>query len=196
MKRRIIVLALALVCVVTPAFADFWDPYMASGVSLGASVSTDYAFTAIDWKLSMDLDAKIGGFISPDLRLYALVGARMPLRSGVIATSLYAYQSDPGLTAAALGFGMDWHMDDGWTLGFSAAARIDVDTETLMNVEESGLSIGAEFKLLPTWILTTTREWLAVSLSFPVTVTADTHGASIGAGIGISMEINDHAVNW
>ena len=60
-KKTIITMLLAL-CVLAPAMADLYDPYISTGAGVEGAIRTDWTFSAFDWQLATTFSLKIGGY--------------------------------------------------------------------------------------------------------------------------------------
>ena len=188
MKKTLFSLLLAL-CILLPvsAASTYWDPYLSTGATLRAKAVTDYKFQAVDYQLSTEANIKFGGFINPDLSLYGVVNADIPFYSGVLDSNLYGYEASIHPMSWSAGLGLGFALEDSWTIAIEAAADITPDTD--------GVLLGGTFKVIPTYAIAPAREWFALSLTLPIAISADTEGAGVSFGIGLSLDLNDHAVN-
>lgn len=187
-KKTIITMLLAL-CVLAPAMADLYDPYISTGAGVEGAIRTDWTFSAFDWQLATTFSLKIGGYPDLDLAVYGLGGVTLPLTSGIVYSQIYGDVATLDPLCWSAGLGVLFVLDDGWTLALEAMADISPDQEAGMP------TFGGTIGVVPTYTIAPAREWLAVSLTLPITISASTTGASIGVGLGVSMDIDDHAIN-
>lgn len=190
--RKIITTLLLALCFLMPAAADYYDPYMSVGTGLSASADTDYTLMSFNYQLDFTTAVKIGGFVNPDFYLYGVGTASFPFVRGLLYTQMYDYTPDAGRTSLSLGMGFGFVLDDGWHLALEAGVLAKMpDVEDM----DGAYALGGTLRLIPTRTIVTAREWLAMSLTLPITIQADVSGVSAGFGIGFTFDINDHAVN-
>ena len=184
--RKILITLIIAVCSIMPVMADYYDPYISTMVGLEAEGSSDYAFTAYDYTLSLDATLRAGGFITPDIVLYGIGSMNFPFHSDVLFSNFYGHEAVQGPSSWSLGFGAAFQLEDKWSIGVEG--MIDF-------LQGDKMTVGGTLRALPAMVIAPAREWFAASLIIPVSISFTQSRVGLGIGIGLSIDINDHAIN-